>query len=153
MALELPFEPDRGFDRLYGLEIGEISDGLVRGRVPVRDDLRQPAGLLHGGVYAAIAESLATNGTAAMVFQDGNAAMGLVQPDQFSAPGDPRRGQRRGACPSPRADHVGVGGGAHRRRRAAVRTDAGHRGGPPALAAGKRPGAARRAASQPVLGE
>lgn len=86
MALELPFEPDRGFDRLYGLEIGEISDGLVRGRVPVRDDLRQPAGLLHGGVYAAISESLATNGTAAMVFQDGNAAMGLSNQTSFLRP-------------------------------------------------------------------
>ncbi len=86
MALELPFEPDLGFDRLYGLEIGEISDGLVRGRVPVRDDLRQPGGLLHGGVYAAVAESLATNGTAAMVFQDGNTAMGLSNQTSFLRP-------------------------------------------------------------------
>ncbi len=86
MAPELPFEPDLGFDRLYGLEIGEISDGLVRGRVPVRDDLRQPGGLLHGGVYAAVAESLATNGTAAMVFQDGNTAMGLSNQTSFLRP-------------------------------------------------------------------
>ena len=86
MALELPFEPDLGFDRLYGLEISEISDGLVRGRVPVRDDLRQPAGLVHGGVYAAVAESLATNGTAAMVFADGNNAMGLSNQTSFLRP-------------------------------------------------------------------
>ncbi|HYZ82314.1 MAG TPA: PaaI family thioesterase [Solirubrobacteraceae bacterium] len=86
MALELPFEPDLGFDRLYGLEISEISDGLVRGRVPVRDDLRQPAGLVHGGVYAAVAESLATNGTAAMVFGDGNTAMGLSNQTSFLRP-------------------------------------------------------------------
>ena len=33
MSLELPFEPDVGFDRVYGLEITEIADGLVRGRV------------------------------------------------------------------------------------------------------------------------
>jgi uncharacterized protein (TIGR00369 family) len=86
MALELPFEPDLGFDRLYGLEISEISDGQVRGRVPVRDDLRQPAGLVHGGVYAAVAESLATNGTAAMVFGDGNTAMGLSNQTSFLRP-------------------------------------------------------------------
>jgi len=86
MALELPFEPDIGFDRLYGLEIGEISDGLVRGRVPVRDDLRQAAGLVHGGVYAAVAESLATNGTAAQVFEDGNTAMGLSNQTSFLRP-------------------------------------------------------------------
>ncbi|MGZ4294506.1 MAG: PaaI family thioesterase [Solirubrobacteraceae bacterium] len=86
MALELPFEPDLGFDRLYGLEIGEIADGVVRGRVRVRDDLRQPAGLVHGGVYAAVAESLATNGTAAKVFEDGNTAMGLSNQTSFLRP-------------------------------------------------------------------
>ncbi|MGZ4175379.1 MAG: PaaI family thioesterase [Solirubrobacteraceae bacterium] len=86
MALELPFEPDLGFDRLYGLEIGEIADGVVRGRVRVRDDLRQPAGLVHGGVYAAVAKSLATNGTAAKVFEDGNTAMGLSNQTSFLRP-------------------------------------------------------------------
>ncbi|MFL5860219.1 MAG: PaaI family thioesterase [Solirubrobacteraceae bacterium] len=86
MALELPFEPDLGFDRLYGLEIGEITDGLVRGRVEVRDDLRQPAGLVHGGVYAAVAESLATKGTAANVLADGNTAMGLSNQTSFLRP-------------------------------------------------------------------
>jgi 1,4-dihydroxy-2-naphthoyl-CoA hydrolase len=86
MTLELPFEPTLGFDRVYGLEIDEIADGLVRGRVQVRDDLKQPAGLVHGGVYAAIAESLATNGTAAMVHGDGNAAMGLSNQTSFLRP-------------------------------------------------------------------
>src|ERR1039457_1595429 len=77
MATELAFELDVGFDRLYGLEITEIADGVVRGRVPVRDAIKQPAGLVHGGVYAAIAESLATNGTVVAVFGDGNTALGL----------------------------------------------------------------------------
>jgi 1,4-dihydroxy-2-naphthoyl-CoA hydrolase len=86
MTLELPFEPTLGFDRLYGLEIDEIADGLVRGRVRVRDDLKQPAGLVHGGVYAAISESLATNGTAAMVHAGGNTAMGLSNQTSFLRP-------------------------------------------------------------------
>ena len=86
MTLELPFEPTLGFDRVYGLEIDEISDGLVRGSVRVRDDLKQPAGLVHGGVYASIAESLATNGTAAMVFAHGNTAMGLSNQTSFLRP-------------------------------------------------------------------
>ena len=58
----------------------------MRGRVAVRDDLRQPAGLVHGGVYAAVAESLATNGTAARVFEDGNMAMGLSNQTSFLRP-------------------------------------------------------------------
>jgi uncharacterized protein (TIGR00369 family) len=86
MTLELPFEPTLGFDRVYGLQIDEIADGLVRGRVLVREDLKQPTGLVHGGVYAAIAESLATNGTAAMVHRDGNAAMGLSNQTSFLRP-------------------------------------------------------------------
>jgi 1,4-dihydroxy-2-naphthoyl-CoA hydrolase len=86
VTTELPFDPDVGFDRLYGLEIGEISDGVVRGRVPVRDDLKQPAGLVHGGLYAAVAESLATNGTAAAVAGDGNTAMGLSNQTSFLRP-------------------------------------------------------------------
>jgi 1,4-dihydroxy-2-naphthoyl-CoA hydrolase len=86
VTTELPFDPDVGFDRLYGLEIGEISDGVVRGRVPVRDDLKQPAGLVHGGLYAAVAESLATNGTFAAVAGDGNTAMGLSNQTSFLRP-------------------------------------------------------------------
>ena len=86
MTIELPFAVDVGFDRLYGLEILEISDDLVRGRVAVRDELTQPAGLVHGGVYAAIAESLATNGTAAAVFAEGNTAMGLSNQTSFLRP-------------------------------------------------------------------
>lgn len=33
------------------------------GRVAIRDAHRQPAGLVHGGVYASIAEALATGAT------------------------------------------------------------------------------------------
>ncbi len=86
MTIELPFAVDVGFDRLYGLELLEISDELVRGRVPVRAELKQPAGLVHGGVYAAIAESLATNGTAASVFATGHTAMGLSNQTSFLRP-------------------------------------------------------------------
>jgi len=39
-----------GFDRLYGLELVELADGEVRARVHVREELKQPAGLIHGGV-------------------------------------------------------------------------------------------------------
>jgi 1,4-dihydroxy-2-naphthoyl-CoA hydrolase len=86
MSLDVPFELDVGFDRLYGLEITEIVDGIVRGRVSVRDEIKQPAGLVHGGVYAAMAESMATNGTAVTVFQDGSTAVGLSNQTSFLRP-------------------------------------------------------------------
>ena len=86
MITDLPFALDVGFDRLYGLEILEISEDVVRGRVLVRDAIKQPAGLVHGGIYAAVAESLATNGTAATVYADGNTAMGLSNQTSFLRP-------------------------------------------------------------------
>jgi uncharacterized protein (TIGR00369 family) len=66
-----------GFDALYGLELTDCSDELVRGRVQVRSELMQTAGLVHGGVYGAIAEALAASGTAAAVGPEGKIAVGL----------------------------------------------------------------------------
>jgi 1,4-dihydroxy-2-naphthoyl-CoA hydrolase len=86
MALALPFRHEHGFDGLYGLEVTELSDGLVRGRVPVRDELRQSAGLVHGGVYAAMAEGLASMATAIAVMPDGKLAMGQSNQTSFLRP-------------------------------------------------------------------
>lgn len=86
MGFELPKMIDQGFDKLYGLEYTEAGDGFMAGRVEVRDDLKQPAGLVHGGVYAAIAESLASLGTWAAVADAGNAAMGLSNQTSFLRP-------------------------------------------------------------------
>src|SRR2546423_691512 len=64
------------FDRLYGLEIVSASGEEARGRVTVRDEVRQPAGLVHGGIYATVAESLAVAGTEAALDGDGRIAVG-----------------------------------------------------------------------------
>jgi 1,4-dihydroxy-2-naphthoyl-CoA hydrolase len=75
-----------GFDALYGLELTEVSAESAAGRVAVRDELRQPYGLVHGGVYAAIAESLASIATYMSVMEDGKAAMGLSNQTSFLRP-------------------------------------------------------------------
>jgi len=75
-----------GFDGLYGLELLGWSDSEVRGRVRVRAELLQPAGLLHGGVYASVAESLASMATAIAVHGDGCVAMGLSNSTSFLRP-------------------------------------------------------------------
>ncbi|HLH64684.1 MAG TPA: PaaI family thioesterase [Solirubrobacteraceae bacterium] len=85
MSGEWP-EFDVGFDRLYGLRLEELGDGVARGSVVVGDALRQPAGLLHGGVYAAVAESLASNGSAVAVRGDGRTALGMSNQTCFLAP-------------------------------------------------------------------
>ena len=69
---------DTGFDALYGLELSECSEELARGCVAIRDELRQPGGVVHGGVYGAIAEGLAVRGTAASVARSGKLAVGLA---------------------------------------------------------------------------
>ena len=86
MQIEVPFYYDVGFDGLYGLEVTEVSEDLMRGRVVVRDDLKQIAGLVHGGVYASIAESLASIGTGLAVMPRGKQAMGLSNQTSFLRP-------------------------------------------------------------------
>lgn len=86
MQSEPIFPPPGGFDALYGLEVLDVHDDLVLGRVTVRDELLQPFGLVHGGVLAAISETLASLGTAVVVVPEGNAAMGLSNNTSFMRP-------------------------------------------------------------------
>jgi 1,4-dihydroxy-2-naphthoyl-CoA hydrolase len=86
MEWPLPYRAEHGFDGLYGLEISELTDELVRGTVAVRDDLKQPAGLVHGGVYAALAEALASLGTGIPAVAAGKVAVGLSNQTSFLRP-------------------------------------------------------------------
>jgi 1,4-dihydroxy-2-naphthoyl-CoA hydrolase len=76
----------RGFDSLVGLELLEYSDTEVRAQVVVREELKQPAGLVHGGVYASMAESMASLATAIAVSGQGEIAMGLSNSTSFLRP-------------------------------------------------------------------
>jgi uncharacterized protein (TIGR00369 family) len=76
----------KGFDVHYGLEFDEITPERVLGHVPVRPEILQPYGLVHGGVFASIAESLASVGTAVGVMPDGNLAVGLSNQTSFLRP-------------------------------------------------------------------
>jgi 1,4-dihydroxy-2-naphthoyl-CoA hydrolase len=86
LTVPLPFDVDLGFDRVYGLELLEVTDERARGRVRVREELKQPAGLVHGGVYAALAESLASIATARAVRREGRTAVGLSNQTSFLRP-------------------------------------------------------------------
>jgi uncharacterized protein (TIGR00369 family) len=76
----------QGFDRLYGLELLSYSETEVRAQVQVREELKQPAGLVHGGVYASIAESITSTATALAVLEQGEMAMGLSNNTSFLRP-------------------------------------------------------------------
>ena len=87
---DLGFEPavplDRSFDAQLGLDVYEVTEDEVRGRLSVGDGHKQPFGIVNGGVFAAIAESLASIGTAAVVVPQGMVAMGLSNQTSFLRP-------------------------------------------------------------------
>jgi uncharacterized protein (TIGR00369 family) len=73
-------------DAHLGFEIIEVKEDSARAQVPVSSRVLQPYGLVHGGVYAALAESLASLATAAAVWDDGNIAVGLSNATSFVRP-------------------------------------------------------------------
>jgi uncharacterized protein (TIGR00369 family) len=82
----LPWRDFPGFDGLYGLELLSVSSEAVSAQVRVRDELLQPAGLVHGGVFASIAESISSLATWWAVQADGRIAQGLSNQTSFLRP-------------------------------------------------------------------
>jgi len=75
------------FDALIGMHDVHVNDdGSISATVPVRPELKQPFGLVHGGVYASMAESLASMGTYLGVHEQGMHAMGLSNSTNFLRP-------------------------------------------------------------------
>jgi 1,4-dihydroxy-2-naphthoyl-CoA hydrolase len=73
-------------DSHLGFEYFDIKEDSARGRFPVTNRVRQPYGLVHGGVYAALAESIASIATVLAVQADGNIAVGLSNATNFIRP-------------------------------------------------------------------
>ena len=85
--IEFPLPMSIGFDALYGLVIDAIDeDGTVRAHVDVAEHHKQPAGLVHGGVYASIAESMTSMATHMAVAGDGRSAQGMSNQTSFLRP-------------------------------------------------------------------
>ncbi len=85
-SVDTPIAFPVGFDRLYGLEVLEWGEEEVRAQVKVRDELRQPGGLVHGGVFASIAEAISSMGTWFVVRQQGLTAQGMSNQTSFLRP-------------------------------------------------------------------
>ena len=75
-------ELERGFIKLVGLRIGEASGDRVVLTCPVTPDLHQPFGLVHGGVYATLAETAASVG-ASLWFGDQGKVVGVSNHTDF----------------------------------------------------------------------
>ena len=79
-------DPARTLDGTLGFEVLEAGAELARGKFPVTDRTMQPYGLVHGGAYAALAESLASRATASAVAEEGSIAVGLSNHPSFLRP-------------------------------------------------------------------
>lgn len=78
--------PHNTYDAHLGIEVEELGEELVRASVRVHDGLKQPMGLVHGGVYASIAEAVTVAATQAAVGGDGSVASGLANQTSFLRP-------------------------------------------------------------------
>ena len=74
------------YDDLVGLRVTELGDGTAGGEVTVRDELKQPLGLIQGGVYPSIAESLSVLATSEVVREQGKVAVGVSSQTSFLRP-------------------------------------------------------------------
>ncbi len=72
-----------GFERLIGITFTKVSADEVSADVPVTPALHQPYGIIHGGVYSAIAETIASVGAAVNALAHGQATVGLENTTSF----------------------------------------------------------------------
>jgi 1,4-dihydroxy-2-naphthoyl-CoA hydrolase len=74
------------FEGFLGLEWLELTDATARVRFQTRNELKQPLGLLHGGIYSAVAETVASVATVRAVWRDGMIGSGLSNSASFLRP-------------------------------------------------------------------
>jgi 1,4-dihydroxy-2-naphthoyl-CoA hydrolase len=73
-------------DENLGFRLTELGPEIAHAHVELDERHLQPLGVVHGGVYAALAESLASHATAATVMSDGDLALGLSNLTSFFRP-------------------------------------------------------------------
>ena len=84
---ELRVPVEDAFDATIGFVVDDSEEiGRCVGHLPVRPGVCQPMGIIHGGVYAAIAETLASMGTARGVLPEGRVPLGMSNNTSFLRP-------------------------------------------------------------------
>lgn len=73
-------------DEALGFELVTLDEASAHARVDIDERHLQPLGVVHGGVYAALAESLASHATARAVGPSGLVALGLSNDTSFFRP-------------------------------------------------------------------
>ena len=78
--------PTTGLAALLGIELQDPDGESVRARLAVTADVLQPYGVVHGGAYGVLAESLTSHATDDAVKADGNTAIGQSLVTTFLRP-------------------------------------------------------------------
>jgi 1,4-dihydroxy-2-naphthoyl-CoA hydrolase len=78
--------PVGGLPKHLGIEFGEAGPELATASLAVGDHLLQPYGVVHGGVHAALAETVCSRATMLAVQDDGMVAMGQSNHATFVRP-------------------------------------------------------------------
>jgi 1,4-dihydroxy-2-naphthoyl-CoA hydrolase len=82
--MEFPLEPFPGLDTMLGLRIDEIGPDRVVGHVDLDQRHHQPFGIVHGGVYCAIVETIGSIAASRSVGQ-GKVVVGVNNNTHFLA--------------------------------------------------------------------
>jgi 1,4-dihydroxy-2-naphthoyl-CoA hydrolase len=81
-----PDTASNDFASLIGTEFLEMDPDDARARIEVAEHHKQPFGIVHGGVYASLAESLCSAATYFAVADDGMVALGQSNSTTFLRP-------------------------------------------------------------------
>ncbi|MCW2725110.1 MAG: thioesterase [Frankiales bacterium] len=71
-----------GFDTLLGLTLTHADADTVVGRLEIKPELHQPFGIVHGGVYCSVVETVASVG-ASLWFGDRGNVVGVANHTNF----------------------------------------------------------------------
>ncbi|HJS71128.1 MAG TPA: PaaI family thioesterase [Acidimicrobiia bacterium] len=82
--MDNPFTSRPTFVGLTGIELTDASVDHAEGRIEITPDHQQPYGVVHGGVYCTLIETLASTGAALWAMEQGlGGAVGLSNKTDF----------------------------------------------------------------------
>ncbi len=82
--MDNPFQDRPTYVALTGIELTEATPDRAAGRLVINEDHHQPYGVVHGGVYCTLAETIASTGAAVWAMAQGLAgAVGVSNTTNF----------------------------------------------------------------------
>ena len=77
-GIQIDYNIQNTLQSTIGIEITDIEDDFVCGKMPVDNRTKQPFGLLHGGASVSLAETLGSIGGTTKVYNDNETVVGIA---------------------------------------------------------------------------